>query len=96
MPSDTIADGMAINRPVAGVIGLLDRVLDEVLLLDDESLRGAIRLLSDAAGLIAEPSGAAGVAAVMANRERFAGLDVATIITGSNLDPALRAELMLG
>jgi hypothetical protein len=32
----------------------------------------------------------------MANRERFAALDVATIITGSNLDPALRAELMLG
>jgi threonine dehydratase len=52
--------------------------------------------LSDAAGLIAEPCGAAGVAAVMANRERFAGLDVATIITGSSLDPALRAELMLG
>jgi threonine dehydratase len=96
VPSDTIADGMAINRPVAGVIGLLDRVLDEVLLVEDESLRRAIRLLSDAAGLIAEPSGAAGVAAVMANRERFAGLDVATIITGSNLDPALRAELMLG
>jgi threonine dehydratase len=96
VPSDTIADGMAINRPVAGVIGLLDQVLDEVLLVEDESLRRAIRLLSDAAGLIAEPSGAAGVAAVMANRERFAGLDVATVITGSNLDPAMRAELVLG
>jgi threonine dehydratase len=96
VPSDTIADGMAINRPVAGVIGLLDQVLDEVAFVDDASLRLAIRLLMDAAGLLAEPSGAAGVAALMANRERFAGLDVATVITGSNLDPALRAELVLG
>jgi threonine dehydratase len=95
-PSDTIADGMAIDRPVAGVIGLLDQVLDEVLLVEDASLRRAIRLLMDAAGLLAEPSGAAGVAALMASRERFAGLDVATVITGSNLDPALHAELVLG
>jgi threonine dehydratase len=97
VPADTISDGMAINRPVAGVIGLLGQVLDEVLLVDDATLRRAIRLLMDAAGLLAEPSGAAGVAALMAaNRERFAGLDVATVITGSNLDPALRAELVLG
>jgi threonine dehydratase len=87
---DTIADGMAIHEPVTGIVELLARCVDEVLVVDDRAIRAAMRLLEDAAGVLTEPSGAAGVAAVMTNRERFAGIDVATIVTGSNVNPALR------
>ena len=88
--ADTIADGMAIHRPVPGVVELLAQCVDEVLVVDDRAIRAAMRLLEDAAGVLTEPSGAAGVAAIMTNRERFAGIDVATIVTGSNVNPALR------
>jgi threonine dehydratase len=90
-PADTIADGMAIKRPVAGVVELLAQCVDEVLVVEDRAIRAAMRLLEDAAGVLTEPSGAAGVAAIMTNRKRFAGIDVTTIVTGSNVNPALRA-----
>lgn len=46
-----------------------------------------MRLLLDHAGLVVEPSAALGVAAVLENRDRFAGRHVVTIICGSNVDP---------
>lgn len=44
-----------------------------------------MRLLHRYAGLVVEPSAALGVAALLENRERFAGRRVATIICGSNV-----------
>jgi threonine dehydratase len=92
VPSNTIADGMATERPVPAAVDLLPRCVDEVVGVDDEQILAAMRLLVDAAGLIAEPSGAAGVAALMADRQ-FAGLEVAAVVTGSNIDPALYGRL---
>ena len=89
----TVADGMAIDRPVDGMVDLLPRVVDEVVLVDDDTILAAVRLLAQAAGLLAEPSGAAGIAAMMAQPARFRGLHVATVVTGSNIHPQLLAEL---
>lgn len=90
-PVDTIADGMAIGLPVQGAVDLLRQVIDEVLLVDDSAILEAMRLLANGAGLIAEPSGAAGIAALMAAGRRFSGTNVASIITGSNVHPHLLA-----
>ena len=46
---------------------------------------GAMRLLFHTAGVLAEPSGAAGVAAIQSHPARFRNRKVATIICGSNL-----------
>jgi threonine dehydratase len=59
----------------------------------DEALIAAMRLLIEKAGLLAEPSGAAGVAALLEHGARFGGAAVAVIITGSNLDPKLLPRL---
>jgi threonine dehydratase len=91
-PSSTIADGMAIDRPVAVALELLPRCIDELVAVDDEQILAAVRLLMDAAGLLAEPSGAAGVAALIGD-SRFAGLQVAAVVTGSNIDPTLYGRL---
>lgn len=45
-----------------------------------------LRLLLDQAGLVAEPSAALGLAAILEDRDRFAGRHVATIVCGSNVD----------
>jgi threonine dehydratase len=45
-----------------------------------------MRLLFDHAGLVVEPSAALGVAAILEDRDRFAGCHVVTIVCGSNVD----------
>lgn len=92
--TDTIADGMAIARPVPSAVAQLRACVDEILLVDDGAILDAARLLLRTAGVMAEPSGAAGLAAVLTNRERFAGRRVATVITGSNFDTTFQARLL--
>lgn len=93
-PAETIAGGMAVSRPVPGAVDRLRQVLDEVVLVSDEAMFRAMRLLAEAAGVIAEPAGAAGIAAMMIGPERFAGREVVSIVTGSNVDAPLLARAL--
>lgn len=90
--ADTIADGISIRAPIPSAVQGLRAVVDEIVLVDDATILRAVRLLANAAGILAEPAGAAGTAALLAYPDRFGGASVATIITGSHLDPALLAE----
>jgi threonine dehydratase len=84
---DTIADGVAGRFPIPEVLGDLIEVVDDVVLVTDESIKAGMRLLFEHAGLVTEPSAALGVAALLEDRQRFLGLTVATIICGSNVAP---------
>lgn len=84
----TIADGVAGRHPIPEVLDDLLQVVDDVALVDDDLIKLGMRLLFERAGLVVEPSAALGVAAILADRERFAGLTAATIICGSNVAPA--------
>jgi threonine dehydratase len=90
--SDTIADGMAIHTPVVSAIAEISAGVDEILAVEDEAILDAMALLLGRAGIVAEPSGAAGVAAMMRQAKVFQGRKVAAIITGSNVRPNLLAE----
>ncbi len=81
----TIADGIGVRVPIPEAVADMSGIVDDVLLVEDSSIIDAMQLLHQQAGLIAEPSGAAGVAALMAHRDRFAGQRVATIVCGGNL-----------
>jgi threonine dehydratase len=78
--------------PIPTAIDLLTQVVDKFVSVDDDQIAEATRMLLDTAGIVAEPSGAAGVAALM-QRLDFKGLEVASVITGSNLDPQLYARI---
>ena len=91
-PAETIADGLAIHTPVASAIDCVAAVVDEILSVDDEALLDGMALLLRGAGVVSEPSGAAGIAAIRLNRALFDGRRVAVIITGSNVRPELLAE----
>jgi threonine dehydratase len=82
---DTIADGVAGRCPIPEVLDDLLILLDDVVLVDEESIKAGIRLLYQHAGLVVEPSAALAVAAIIEDRERFAGRRVAAIICGSNI-----------
>jgi len=88
----TIADGMAIDLPIPVALDLLPRVVDEFVVVTDDQIAAATRLLVDAAGVVAEPSGAAGVAALQV-RVDLRGGHVVAVITGSNLDPQLYGRI---
>jgi threonine dehydratase len=92
-PADTIADGMAVSRPIPSALAGVQAAIDEIVEVSEEGMIAAMRLLIERGGLLAEPSGAAGVAALLEHGERFRGTAVAVLITGSNLDPRLLSRL---
>ncbi len=84
--TDTIADGVAGRRPIPAVLDDLLLVADDAVLVQEASIIAGMRMLLDQAGLVVEPSAALGIAAVLEDRDRFAGRHVATIVCGSNVD----------
>jgi threonine dehydratase len=84
--TDTIADGVAGRFPIPEVLDDLLTVADDAVLVSEASIVAGMRLLLHHAGLVVEPSAALGVAAILEDRDRFAGRHVATIICGGNVD----------
>ena len=82
--TDTIADGIAVRSPFPEAIEDLTGVVDDVLLVDDDAIVDAIRRAHRDLGVVLEPAGAAGLAAVITHRLGFAGRLVATVLTGGN------------
>lgn len=84
--TDTIADGVAGRYPIPAVLDDLLAVADDAVLVHEASIIEGIRTLLEHTGLVVEPSAALGVAAVLEDRDRFAGRHVVTVICGSNVD----------
>ncbi len=84
----TIADGIGVRVPIPDAVDDMHDQVDEVLLVSDDHIIEAMRLLYEYAGLLIEPAGAAGVAAMVAEPERFRAQSVATVLCGSNLTQA--------
>jgi threonine dehydratase len=85
---DTIADGMAIRVPVPEALQDLAGVVDDVVLVDDAAIVSAMRLAHAHLGLVLEPSGAVGIAALMSHRDRLASGLTGVVLCGGNLTPA--------
>jgi threonine dehydratase len=77
----TIAGGLAISEPIAASLERVRTLVDDVVLVDDEDLLTAMALIADTIGVLVEPSGAAGVAAVQ--RHSVPGERIAVILTGA-------------
>ena len=92
---ETIADGVAGRCPIPEVLDDLLVVLDDVMLVSEDSIKAGMRAVYEHAGLVVEPSAALGVAAVLEDPERFAGRRVTTILCGSNVGPTDFARWVL-
>jgi threonine dehydratase len=82
---DTVCDGL---RGTVGEINLalMRRHRVEILLVSDDEVITAMRLLLDRLKVLVEPSGATVLAAILRHRERFAGRRVGLILSGGNAD----------
>ncbi|MEE3067460.1 MAG: pyridoxal-phosphate dependent enzyme [Actinomycetota bacterium] len=85
--TDTIADAVVGRCPIPAVLNDLLLIADDAVLVQEASIVAGMRVLLECAGLVVEPSAALGVAAVLEDRDRFAGRHVVTIVCGSNVDP---------
>lgn len=82
----TIADGIACRVPVPEALAYLQGAVDDVVLVSEEALARAVGVLLETTGLIVEPAGAAGVAALLEHRDRVVPSEpVATVLCGGNL-----------
>jgi threonine dehydratase len=82
---DTIADGIGVRVPVPEALDDLAGLVDEMILVPDQVTLHAMRLLHRHAGIVAEPSGAVGLAGVLHDPGPFRGQTVGTIVCGGNL-----------
>jgi threonine dehydratase len=79
----TIAGALAITEPVAESLARIIELVDEVVLVDDDEIEAAMALIADSVGVLVEPAGAAGVAAVPRHPEQLEGERVAVLLTGA-------------
>jgi threonine dehydratase len=84
--TDTIADGVAGRHPIGEVLDDLLLVADDAVLVEEGSIVAGMRMLLGHAGLVVEPSAALGIAAILEDRDRFAGRHVVTVVCGGNVD----------
>ena len=84
----TIADSLGAPHAEPYSFGLCRRFVDQLVLIDDQQLREAMRLLYDEMKLVVEPAGAAATAALCGPlSDRLSGKRVGLIVCGSNIDP---------
>ncbi|MEM3056143.1 MAG: pyridoxal-phosphate dependent enzyme, partial [Candidatus Bathyarchaeia archaeon] len=70
------------------------RLVDEFILVEEGSIREAIRTLACQQRQVAEGAGAAGVAAILENRDRFRGRKVGVVVSGGNIEGELLQEIL--
>src|SRR5260370_13647427 len=81
---DTIAAGIALRVPVPEALEIMRLAVDDVMLVSDPEIVEAMRWLHRDEGLVVEPAGAAGIAAVSKLRDELARKRVAVPLTGGN------------
>ena len=92
---DTLAEGIAVHAPGEFTRQVLGELLDDFVLVSEAQLEGALALLLQIEKTVVEGAGAAGLAAVLANREMFAGRKVGIVLSGGNIDTRLLANVLL-
>lgn len=84
----TISDGIAVSKPGNLNFDIISRCVDEVVTVTDDESATAILVLLERAKMVVEPSGAAGVAAILAGKIKATGPTV-VILSGGNIDPMI-------
>jgi len=90
----TIAEGLATRAPFMLPQRILWKYLDDFLLVDDIELKQAVRLYLEKAKTLAEPAGAASLAAALKMKDRLRGKTIALILSGGNISPKQLGECL--
>ena len=90
----TIADGIAVKSPGALTLPIIRALVDDVLLVSEDDIEQAILMLLEIEKTVVEGAGGVGLAALLRQRERFAGRHVGLVLCGGNIEPLVLAEII--
>jgi threonine dehydratase len=82
----TIADGIATKRPGELTFSIIKRLVDDVVLVNDEAIINAVLLLMERCKMLVEGAGAVGLAALLSGAVQLKGKKVLVPLTGGNID----------
>ena len=91
---ETLAEGIAVKKPGGVTRPVVADLVDDILLVNEQSLEWAVGSLIEQQRIVAEGAGAAGIAALYQHRSIFAGKKVGAVICGGNIDPRLLASIL--
>ncbi|MFO0988665.1 MAG: threonine ammonia-lyase [Alphaproteobacteria bacterium] len=91
----TIAEGIAVKRPGAITRKIVAALVEDIVLVNENALEQAVLLMLEIEKSVTEGAGAAGLAAVVANRALFAGKRVGIVISGGNIDARLLSAILM-
>jgi threonine dehydratase len=95
MRGDTLAEGIAVKQPGELTSRILKDHADDVILVPERDLERAVAMLVGIEKTVVEGAGAAGLAAMLADPERYRGKKVATVLCGGNIDTHLLANVLV-
>jgi threonine dehydratase len=91
----TIAEGIAVKYPGKLTMEVIKELVDDVIVVEEEAIEDAIDLLVTIEKTVAEGAGAASLAAIIKEPEKFAGLKTAAILSGANIDSRILASVLM-
>jgi threonine dehydratase len=91
---ETLAEGIAVSAPGQITQTIVRRLVDDIVLVSEQELERAVSLLINIEKTVVEGAGAAGLAAVLANRRQFEGRTVGLVLCGGNIDARLLAGVL--
>ena len=92
---DTLAEGIAVKQPGVLTSAMVEALADDIVLVAERHLEKAVALLLQIEKTVVEGAGAAGLAALLAHPEAFAGRKVGIVLCGGNIDTRLLANVLL-
>lgn len=92
---ETLAEGIAVKAPGALSAPVVRALVDDIVVVSEHAIERAMYLLLDQEKLVAEGAGAAALAALLGQRQRFAGRRVGLIVSGGNVDARILAAILM-
>lgn len=92
--SSSIAEGIAVGTPGPIPLEIIQRKVDDLVLVDEGDIEQALVMLLEVEKTLVEGAGAAGLAALLKYPERFKGKRVGLVLCGGNIDPLLLAAII--
>ncbi|MEO7774780.1 MAG: threonine ammonia-lyase [Steroidobacteraceae bacterium] len=92
---DTIAEGIAVKAAGRITTQIIRTLVEDIIVVDETTLEHAVALFLNVEKTVAEGAGAAALAAVLKEQQRFAGKKVVVLLSGGNMDPRLLASVIM-
>lgn len=91
---ETLADGLRTNIPGEATFEVIRQRVDDIVLIEEDSIRRAMRLLLERGKMLVEPSGAVTAAALLEKKLPFSGKKVVAVLSGGNVSMDLLVDIV--